>query len=76
MKKLFGFILVSIVCFSPFEGYLLVRYLLAPIGFWQNFILAGIALYVGGFIQFFLFFVWIMAIGYFWFPQKIGFYSR
>lgn len=42
----------------PFLGYLLARLLLSPVGFWQNLVLAGLGLWVLGFVQIILLVVW------------------
>lgn len=42
-----GFVIASL----PTIFYLLLKYLLAPQGFWQNLILAGLGLYCFGFVQ-------------------------
>lgn len=66
VKKLLGFIGVSIACFVPTELYLLVKHWFEPSGFWQNFFLAGIAVYVGGITQLCLLIIWVALIFYFW----------
>lgn len=47
-----------IVAFWPTWLFLLVKYLLAPDGFWQNLILFGVGFYFLGFLQIFSLIVW------------------
>jgi len=69
INKLLGFLFVSVICFAPTEGYLLAKYLFEPNGFWANLFLAGLAIYIGGPIQFLLFILWLALTFYFWSPK-------
>ncbi len=52
-------VLGLIFCFIPTWLYLLARFLLEPKGFWQELILASIAVWILGAIQFFLFLIFL-----------------
>jgi hypothetical protein len=45
MKKFFSILMIFILMFVPTEFFLIIKYILEPVGFWQNLILYGIGVY-------------------------------
>ncbi len=69
MRKIKEFILaglvlivLTILCFAPTELFILLRYFLKPVGFWQNIVLFGVGVWVLGIFQFFGLIVWLFVI--------------
>ncbi|PIP17949.1 MAG: hypothetical protein COX43_01455 [Parcubacteria group bacterium CG23_combo_of_CG06-09_8_20_14_all_35_9] len=60
--KLIVGIVVTVICFVPVEFYIAAKFLLNPQGFWQNFALLGIGIYVAGGAQILLFIIWVMLV--------------
>jgi Sec-independent protein secretion pathway component TatC len=56
----------GLVAFIPSWLYLAARFILQPAGFWQNFALAGAALWVGGSAQCFLLLALISTLYIIW----------
>ncbi len=69
LNSFLGSILVTVICFAPTEAYLFAKYLLESKGFWQNLFLAGVAVWIGGVFQFFLFLFWLALIAFVWSPR-------
>ncbi len=70
LGRFLGFIGLTVLCFGPLEGYLLANFVFEPKGFWQNFLLVGVAVYIGGTMQFVLFLIWILLVCYLWSPKR------
>ena len=60
--KLVMGIIITVVCFVPMELYVTAKFLLNPQGFWQNFALLGVGIYVAGAAQIFLFIIWVVLV--------------
>lgn len=64
--KLFSSVIATIFCGIPVLLYLLARWLLDPQGFFAEFLVLGLGVYVLGSIQFFLFFIWLYLLLIIW----------
>ena len=59
-------LVVTVLAFTPTWMFLLANHLLAPHGFWQNFVLFGVGIYIGGSIQIVLFLCWAGCLFFIW----------
>lgn len=62
MHKFIAFIVVIIFCFIPSYIFFAIKYLVEPEGFWQNFAVYGLGMYVFGGVQVGLFILWLFLI--------------
>jgi hypothetical protein len=66
LQKLFMSVVLTLICGIPTWLFLGIRYLSGPEGFWQNFALIIIYIWIGGVFQFILFFIWISGLLALW----------
>lgn len=71
LKKIFFTLASLFVTLIPTLIYVSVRFLLEPEGFWQNFILLGIGVWILGGMQVLLLILWFM----FFFSVILGLFS-
>ena len=64
--KLFLTVFSLAIAVIPFWLYMLIRYLLGPIGFWENFITFLFCILIFGLFQFILGFLWIHFLCFIW----------
>jgi hypothetical protein len=66
MRRLLLSLFATIIAGIPLWVYLIANMLLAPQGFWQNFFLFGIGIWLLGGTQVLLFFIWIAVLITIW----------
>ncbi len=54
------FIVLTLICFLPFEIWLGIRCLLEPVGFWQELVTVWIGWIIFGFTQIIGFVIWVV----------------
>jgi hypothetical protein len=66
LSKIRNTALVTLGCYIPLWIYLFLRFIFNPEGFWQNFVLFGVGLYIFGGLQIILIVVWLLFLVAIW----------
>lgn len=67
--KLVLFVIMTVLCFLPFEIWFALYKFADPVGFWQKFAIVGIGVWVFGAFQVFGFILWLVGSFKLWFED-------